>query len=179
MTMPDDSRDEPGRGVPEGEAGLPADVDAAWQAIVEHYGERPALGPDETGPDEQPSSPRGDASPPTYSVLDRSFLESQERARRDAAQASEAAAASWADEGHYVPPEPPPVPQTTPARRLAWIGLFGAPLAMLVAVIAHLVYPTWLSMGLVAAFVGGFVFLVATMPTDRHDGWDGDDGAVV
>ena len=50
---------------------------------------------------------------------------------------------------------------------------------MLLAVIVPLTYPTWVSMGLVAAFVGGFVFLVATM--DRHDGdgWGGDDGAVV
>ena len=38
-------------------------------------------------------------------------------------------------------------------------------------------YADWVSMLLVAAFVGGFVFLVATMPRDR--GEDGDDGAVV
>ncbi len=34
-------------------------------------------------------------------------------------------------------------------------------------------------MGLVAAFVGGFVFLVATMDRHGDDGWAGDDGAVV
>ena len=56
------------------------------------------------------------------------------------------------------------MPGTTPARRLAWIGLFGAPALMLLAVVARLTFPTWLSMGLVVAFVGGFVFLVATMP---------------
>ena len=71
------------------------------------------------------------------------------------------------------------MPSTTPARRLAWIGLFGAPLLMLVAVVFPITYPTWVSMGLVAAFVGGFVFLVATMDRHRGDGWGGDDGAVV
>jgi hypothetical protein len=50
---------------------------------------------------------------------------------------------------------------------------------MLLAVVAHLAYPTWVSMGLVAAFVGGFVFLVATMERHGGDGWGGDDGAVV
>jgi hypothetical protein len=50
---------------------------------------------------------------------------------------------------------------------------------MLIAVIAHIAFPTWLSMLLVAGFVGGFVFLVATMDRTGRDGWSGDDGAVV
>jgi hypothetical protein len=37
--------------------------------------------------------------------------------------------------------------------------------------------PTLLTLAVAAAFVGGFVFLVATMPRDRGDGWD--DGAVL
>ena len=40
------------------------------------------------------------------------------------------------------------MPGTTPARRLAWIGLFGAPLLMLLAVIIPVTFPSWLSMGL-------------------------------
>jgi hypothetical protein len=48
---------------------------------------------------------------------------------------------------------------------------------MLVAVVLGWTYPVWFAVGLVLAFVGGFVFLVATMPRDRGDGWD--DGAVV
>ncbi len=104
--------------------------------------------------------------------FDTAFLDAQ-RAEQ------ERAAAAWHDEGHFVPPEPPPVPSTTPARRLAWIGLFGAPLLMLVAVVFPITYPMWVSMGLVAAFVGGFVFLVATMDRHEDDGFGGDDGAVV
>ena len=48
---------------------------------------------------------------------------------------------------------------------------------MLAAVVLGWVLPDWVSMLLVASFVGGFVFLVATMPRERRD--DGDDGAVV
>ena len=49
---------------------------------------------------------------------------------------------------------------------------------MLLAVVFGWTFPTWVSLGLVAAFVGGFVFLVATMPRDER-GRLGDDGAVV
>ena len=83
---------------------------------------------------------------------------------------------AWHEEEHFVPPEPPPVPRATPARRLAWLGLFVPPLVMLAAVAFGWVLPDWASMLLVSGFVGGFVFLVATMPRDRRDG---DDGAVV
>jgi hypothetical protein len=48
---------------------------------------------------------------------------------------------------------------------------------MLAAVVFGWTFPTWLSVLMVAAFVGGFVFLVATMPRDGGDGWG--DGAVV
>ena len=196
MSYPDDSRDDPGNGPPDGQAEPepPFDEEAAWRAIVENYGDRPTLGahsPDTptalVEPPESPPSlvdptlrPRppvepaepAEGTPRETNPFDRSYLD---------AQAAEVARAreSWSDEGHFVPPEPPPLPHVTPARRLAWIGLFGAPLLMLLAVIAHLTYPAWFSLGLVAAFVGGFVFLVATMERPGGDGWGGDDGAVV
>jgi hypothetical protein len=117
------------------------------------------------------------AEPVETNPFDTAFLDAQ-RAETERAE-QERAAAAWHDEGHFVPPEPPPVPSTTPARRLAWIGLFGAPLLLLVAVVFPITYPMWVSMGLVAAFVGGFVFLVATMDRHEDDGFGGDDGAVV
>ncbi|MEO5710459.1 MAG: hypothetical protein ABIQ59_11625 [Nocardioidaceae bacterium] len=177
MTFPDDGRDDPGQDAPQG-SDVPLDEDAAWRAIVENYGARAELGVAEPlpaastdpAPAVEPAEPVEE--PVGTSPFDTSFLDAQ-RAEQ------ERAAAAWHDEGHFVPPEPPPVPATTPARRLAWIGLFGAPVLMLVAVIFPLTYPTWVSMGLVAAFVGGFVFLVATMERDDGDGFGGDDGAVV
>ncbi|NUS50582.1 MAG: hypothetical protein HOQ22_06005, partial [Nocardioidaceae bacterium] len=104
---------------------------------------------------------------------DRTFLDAQETQRR-----REPTADGWTDEGHFVPPEPPPIPRGTPARRLAWLGLFGTPVVMLAAVVFGWRIPGWLALLMVVAFIGGFVFLVATMPRDRDD-WPGDDGAVV
>ena len=185
MTFSDDSRDDPGKGTPEGQTGADGpddldgpdeldgvDLEAAWRSIVENYGDRPELGSaasEPVEPDPPATDPRSVAA---AGLFDRSYLDAHEAREREGSD-------SWSDEGHFVPPEPPPVPRTTPARRLAWLGLFGAPLAMLLAVVAHLTYPTWVSMGLVAAFVGGFVFLVATMERHGGDGWGGDDGAVV
>jgi hypothetical protein len=173
MTTPEDNRDEPVQGTPEPDK--PFDEDAAWRAIVANYGERPQMG-DTSGPSSASSVPE---APPTRpapdpGLFDRSYLDAQEEAAR---VAGERAAERWADEGHYVPPEPPPVPRTTPARRLAWVGLFGAPLVMLVAVALGRSFPDWVAMLLVVGFVGGFVFLVATM--DRSGGDGSDDGAVV
>jgi hypothetical protein len=168
MTSSDDSRDEPRPGAPDGqtEPDAPLDEDAAWRAIVENFGERASL-----VDGEEPTAPS-----PAPSVFDSTYLESL---RPEPAEEDAAAPELWSEEHHFVPPEPPPVPRTTPARQVAWIGLFGAPLLMLVAVIGHWAYPTWLSMCLVGAFVGGFVFLVATMERRGGDGWDDDDGAVV
>jgi hypothetical protein len=171
MTQPDDSRDDPGKGPSDGriEPELPFDEEAAWRSIVENYGERVQLGETSTV-DPAPVV----AEPVERDLFDRSYLDALEsslaeerRERREHAEDTE----------HFVPPEPPPVPRGTPARRLAWCGLFGAPLLMLAAVVFGLQYPAWFILGLVVAFIGGFVFLVATMPRDDGDDWD--DGAVV
>ncbi len=150
---------DPPAGDPGGDGAF--DEDAAWRMIVENYGERPEMGTpveERPGPAE-PVEPRG--------AFDRSYLDSLNTE------------ASWDDEGHFVPPDPPPLPKLDPRRKLGWGGLFGSPLALLLAVVFGWVYPTWVVALLVSAFVGGFVYLVATMPRSRHGDWPGDDGAVV
>jgi len=82
-----------------------------------------------------------------------------------------------ADEGAFVPPTPPPVPLPSPPRLLAWCGVIGSPLVFLVFLVLSLTLPSWASTLLVAAFIGGFVFLVATMRNDPPDPYD--DGARV
>ncbi len=173
MSTADDSqRDDPGQGPPEGGAGpdLPHDYDAEFQAIVDSYGERPVLDEPldrlDSGDDDgagRPAAPKASLDP---TLFDTSHLEQEPAAVEPA----------WHEEEHFVPPEPPPIPRGTPARRLAWLGLFVPPLVMLAAVAFGWVLPGWASVLLVSGFVGGFVFLVATMPRDRRDG---DDGAVV
>jgi hypothetical protein len=189
MTTPEDNRDEPAQGTPEPDK--PFDEDAAWRAIVANYGERPEMGEGsgssaadvvaEPGPPAVPPVGPPAAPPVDRGLFDRSYLDAQEESAQEelAREADDRAGRSWSEEGHYVPPEPPPVPRTTPARRLAWAGLFGAPLLMLVAVVLGRSFPEWVSMLLVAGFVGGFVFLVATMERTGGDGSGSDDGAVV
>lgn len=80
------------------------------------------------------------------------------------------------DEG-YVPPEPPPLPRGDTVSRLAWAGVLGGPLFLLIAAIVWQELPKTLLLGALAAFVGGFVTLVARMPSDPPD--EPDDGAVV
>lgn len=174
--------EKPGTGAPEGPAGPVArfdpsvDEDAAWRLIVENYGERPQLDdtsvdPDPTGPAPAAVQGAGDSGSsvedphPGPTDQPRHQPPDQPHDRRNT------------DDEHFVPPEPPPVPRGTPARRLAWAGLFAFPLLMILAVVFRWSFPAWLSMLLIGAFVGGFVFLVATMPRDTGDGWG--DGAVV
>jgi hypothetical protein len=163
MTHNPDDGDRAGR-----DQDRPLDEDAAWREIVANYGDQPELPvaepvDTETGPPAEPvEAVRRD-------VFDRSYLDSQELNTK----------ASWDDEGHFVPPPPPPLPQVAPRRKAAWAGLIGAPALMLVVIILGWDFPTWVMGLLVAWFVGGFVYLVATMPRTRGDGWPGDDGAVV
>ncbi|MCW2817236.1 MAG: hypothetical protein JWR42_23 [Marmoricola sp.] len=81
------------------------------------------------------------------------------------------------DTEHFVPPPPPPVPVAAPPRLLAWIGLFGVPVLVLVALVIGRPVPSWLGLLLTLWFVGGFVFLVASMRPGPRD--EDDDGAVL
>jgi hypothetical protein len=80
-------------------------------------------------------------------------------------------------EEHFVPDPPAPLPHLEPFKQLAWAGVVGGPLALLVAALTGLELPEWLTWLAIVGFIGGFVTLVATMSDD--DDWDPDDGAVV
>ncbi|WP_310963167.1 hypothetical protein [Nocardioides terrisoli] len=145
---------------PDPDRDLPAgDQDSVWREIVANYGE-PALKDDLTGQD-----------------WDRALDRSQQEAR---AQPEPDPPATWVDEPqeHYVPPPPPPAPRPTGPRGAAWIALFGSPSIALVCILLRISLPSWASLLLFCAFVGGFGYLVATMRKgDDDDPWD--DGAVV
>jgi hypothetical protein len=81
------------------------------------------------------------------------------------------------DEDHFVPEPPAPLPHLEPYKQLAWAGVVGGPLALLIAALTGVSFPGWLSWFAIVGFIGGFVTLVATMSDD--DDWDPDDGAVV
>ncbi|MFJ5830243.1 hypothetical protein [Streptomyces sp. NPDC093089] len=75
------------------------------------------------------------------------------------------------DEGHFVPPEPPPLPETDVTTRFAWLAVVGGPVLMLVAVLLRWDMTWWLTTLCIGGFLGGFATLVGRM---KHD--DDDDG---
>ena len=121
--------------------------DEAWRSIVENFGDRARL-------DDVPPAP-ADPAPfnPTHDEVD-----------------------AWEDEPaeRFVPPLLPPPPPLPWPQRLAWLGVFGSPALLVVALLSGLALPPLLGYGLVAAFVGGFLYLVVTMRNVRDPG---DDGA--
>jgi hypothetical protein len=180
MTHQPDDRTPEERSGGTDDAKRPLDEDAAWLEIVANYGERPEMGPDVALDAEASGKPApSEPAAPSPSLFDRTYLDAQlQRAEEERDDVGDGPV-PWDDEGHYVPPPPPPLPVLEPRRKAAWIGLFGSPLAMLLGIVFGWTYPAWVSFLLVVAFVGGFGYLVATMPRGRGDDWSGDDGAVV
>jgi hypothetical protein len=84
-----------------------------------------------------------------------------------------------ADEEHYVPPVPPPLPRLDPASLAAWTALLGGPVYLLVAVSAGWQVPGLAAFGAVAAFVGGFAAIVMRLGDSPPGDGGPDDGAVV
>ena len=167
MQNPDGNNpDDPIEGGPF-EGGKQFDEDAAWASILEHYGERAQLNETEAPTDEAEEETEAEEKPYRPAVLEPRWREQHNTE------------ATWDDEGHFVPPNPPPLPPLEPRRKAAWIGLFGGPLMLLIAVVFGFEYPGWLGFLFVASFIGGFGYLVATMPRTRYEDGSGDNGAVV
>jgi hypothetical protein len=83
------------------------------------------------------------------------------------------------DEGHFVPPEPPPLPDADVTAKFAWLGVLGGPVLLLLAVLLGWDMTWWLTTLGVGGFLGGFVTLVMRMnPGDEEDD-DPGRGAVV
>ncbi|WP_336922655.1 hypothetical protein [Aquipuribacter sp. SD81] len=84
-----------------------------------------------------------------------------------------------ADGGHYVPPEPPPLPRPRGlASRAAWASVLAGPLLLLVFALFWDEVPSWLLGSVVVAVVAGFTYLAWRLPRSR-DRDDPDDGAIV
>ncbi|GLW72950.1 hypothetical protein Kpho02_52490 [Kitasatospora phosalacinea] len=84
------------------------------------------------------------------------------------------------DEGHFVPPEPPPLPEAEVTAKFAWLAVLGGPALLLFdAVVWHEVsgWPAWVGL---LSFLGGFGTLVARMKDrDEDEPEDPHGGAVV
>ena len=130
--------------------------DDVWQAIVDNYGERAGA-----------------------RVRGRRAAGDRRRSPRRAVEP----AASWDDPypdsdwstDRFVPPTSPAAPAPTTDRLFAWLGVFGSPVVLLVCLVFGIDLPQLVAYLLVAAFVGGFLYLVVQMPRGPRD--PDDDGA--
>ncbi|MFG3103210.1 hypothetical protein ACGFZL_22190 [Streptomyces sp. NPDC048182] len=170
--------------------GVPFDEDAAWAAIVAGYGDEPkdppgakpfksvedlALLEPETN-DERPEPER----PASARPLGGSVAFAPGVGPRDHSPAEPSDDDLGADdEGHFVPPEPPPLPDGDTTARFAWLGVLGGPVLLLLAVLLGWEMTWWLTTLSIGGFLGGFATLVVRMrPGDEEDD-DPGRGAVV
>lgn len=79
---------------------------------------------------------------------------------------------------HFEPPPPPPLPIADSTTRLAWAGVVGGPVLLLLSVVLGWELASWAQVGGVAAMVVGFITLVARMRDGSEDD-GGNSGAVV
>ncbi|MFF7973758.1 hypothetical protein [Streptomyces sp. NPDC007905] len=173
------------------EKGVPFDEDAVWRAIVAGYGDEP---PDPPGA--RPFKPVEDLAllekePPNEGA---DGFEEPRPARPLGSSISFAPGVGPRDhtapdpseddfdeddEGHFVPPEPPPLPAADAAAKFAWLGVVGGPLLLLLAVVLGWDVTWWLTTLGIGGFLGGFATLVMRMRTDDDEGDDPGRGAVV
>ncbi|MFH9857790.1 hypothetical protein [Streptomyces sp. NPDC017202] len=187
----------------EPEQSVPFDEEAAWAAIVAGYGDEPvdppgakpfksvedlALleaqtndegpaggAPSGAGPLEEPAEEKKPAGPLGSSV---SFAPGV--GPRDHSPAEPAAAdPDGEDEGHFVPPEPPPLPEADTTAKFAWLGVIGGPVLLLLAILLGWEMTWWLTTICIGGFLGGFATLVMRMRPDDEDDGDPGRGAVV
>ncbi|NYD42302.1 hypothetical protein [Nocardioides panaciterrulae] len=116
--------------------------DEVWRTIVENYGDRVELAPEEVAAAPEWAATASTLDPPAQ------------------------------DDERFVPPTPPPLPHTTPDRYAAWAGVLGAPVMLVLALLLRVTLPTWLGAAMVIGFVGGFVYLVFQMPRGPRDPGD-------
>ncbi|GGR72617.1 hypothetical protein GCM10010269_09520 [Streptomyces humidus] len=185
------------------ERSAPFDEAAAWAAIVAGYGEEPPDPPGakpfksvedlalleveandeepgtkageepakEPGEEQKPAKPLGSsvAFAPGVGPRDHPAPEPAEGTFDDDED----------DEGHFVPPEPPPLPAADATAKFAWLGVIGGPVLLLLAVLLGWEMTWWLTTLSVGGFLGGFATLVMRMRPDDEDEGDPGRGAVV
>ncbi len=127
--------------------------DEAWRSIVDNFGDRARL-------DDEPPAPADDT---THDPV---------------TEPGQTAPGAWDEdaEERFVPPVPPPAPRLPLPQRLSWFAVLGSPTLLFVALLFSYDLPSLVGYALVAGFLGGFGYLVATMQrADERNPWD--DGA--
>ncbi|MDJ0341123.1 hypothetical protein QMK19_07515 [Streptomyces sp. H10-C2] len=150
------------------------DEDAAWAELIAGFDDEPGPG---TGswPDSENLTPTRDtgkdtgSGPPTRSIVIHPVI----RGPRDHTVPDDE------DEGHFVPPEPPPLPHADVTTKFAWLAVLGGPVLLLAFILLGQEMTWWVMTLGVGGFVGGFATLVARMRTGEDDDELPGGGAVV
>lgn len=153
-----DAEPDPGQGEDEErDPLLPQDEEAAWAQIVAGYDDEP-----------EERAPAPGPAVRSYTVY------AAGTGPRDW-QAPDAE-----DEEHFVPPEPPPLPEADTTTKFGWLGALGGPLLLLAAVLFRFDVTWWLLTLGVGGFIGGcFTLATRLRPGDEDDYDEPGGGAVV
>jgi hypothetical protein len=141
---------------------LPADEEAAWAQIVAGYGDEPDHR-SEPGPAVRSDTvhPAGTGTGPGTGP-------------RDAPRPVEEE-----DEEHFVPPEPPPLPEADTTTKFGWVGALGGPLLLLAAILLGIDFTWWLLTLGVGGFIGGCLTLATRLRPGDEDDWEDPGGGAV
>ncbi|KAB8168637.1 hypothetical protein FH609_008190 [Streptomyces sp. 3MP-14] len=161
----------------------PIDEEAAWAEIVAGYGEEPADPPglwpraEDVEPVRRVEAAEGlnDALNDGPGVLNEG--PPGERPAGDGGPRDWVAEEE--DEGHFEPPEPPPLPPTDLTTKLSWLAVLGGPLLLVFTVLFQQQMTWWVVTLGVGGFLGGFASLVSRMRDGDDDWQDPGNGAVV
>lgn len=157
----------------------PEDVDEAFARLVAGYYDAPAHAdgaptPWPTAEDVSDDEPDDDAD-----LAADPAAEPRPVSDRPSASGTLNTEATWEDEGHFVPPNPPPIPRPAPLRLAAWIAVLLGPVVMTVVAALGWWIPEVVTSVIVIGFVAGVVYLIATMGASPRDPYGPDNGAVV
>ncbi|MEV8019592.1 hypothetical protein AB0O76_25215 [Streptomyces sp. NPDC086554] len=186
------------------EGGVPLDEDAVWREIVAGYGQEPAdppgakpfksvedlalLEPETNEPPEtdgkrdkgsegSAGSEGSDTKTPLGGSV--SFAPGVGGPRDYAAPEASDDDLDADDEGHFVPPEPPPLPEADVTAKFAWLAVIGGPVLLLLTVLLGWNMTWWIATLSIGGFLGGFATLVTRMKGDDDEDDDPGRGAVV
>ncbi|RMI37015.1 hypothetical protein [Streptomyces triticirhizae] len=160
----------------------PIDEEAAWAEIVAGYGEEPADPPGlwPRAEDVEPVS-RVEAADGLNDALNDGPDGLNEGLPGE--RPSDSGPRDWVaeeeDEGHFEPPEPPPLPPTDLTTKLSWLAVLGGPLLLVFTVLFQQRMTWWVVTLGVGGFLGGFASLVSRMRDGDDDWQDPGNGAVV
>ncbi|MGW7578246.1 hypothetical protein [Streptomyces sp. NPDC054765] len=168
----------------------PLDEEAAWAQIVAGYGDQPSFPPADGDGKDEPAG--GDGAKATEEDTAGDSKGGAARPGSFVVFAPGVGPRNWTtaepsdddfdetDEGHFTPPEPPPLPQADVTTKFAWLAVIGGPLLLVAMMLLQQPVTWWITVLGIGGFLGGFATLVARMKNDDED--DNDlpgSGAVV